>query len=280
MPSDQSLSPAAQEVQRYDRERFVTALFAQSLAREDLMVLYAFNLEVARIRDNVREAMTGLIRLQWWRDVLSGSREGEAARHPVAGPLREIMIRHGLDMALFDQMLEAREADLSAEPPADMAALEQYARGSASALTELALAILGAKSEGSLAAGRAAGAAYALTGLLRAVPVHLSSGRLTLPQSVLQAAGSSADDVFAGKADKAAIAQAARQVGGRARELLAEARSHRAERAGIPALLPATLAARHLVTLERAGWDVFDSRVLRPKPMPVRLAVNALLGRF
>ena len=33
-------------------------------------------------------------------------------------------------------------------------------------------------------------------------------------------------------------------------------------------------------TLERAGWDAFDGAVSRPRPMPLRLAANALLGRF
>jgi phytoene/squalene synthetase len=277
MPSDHTLSPAAVEVHRHDRERFVTALFAPPDAREDLMALYAFNLEVARVRESVREAMAGMIRLQWWRDVLSGSRDAEAARHPVAGPLLQAMRRRGLPLAAFERLLEARELDLSAEPPADLAALEAYAMGSSGALTELALLILGVDAA---PAGRLVGAGYALTGLLRALPVHLSTGRLTLPEAALQAAGTSSEQVLAGKADKQALAQAARVVGERAAALLAEARSHKVPRAGVPALLPATLASGHLAILRRAGWDAFDARVLRPRSMPVRLAVNALLGRF
>ncbi|MBC7952659.1 MAG: squalene/phytoene synthase family protein [Rhodospirillaceae bacterium] len=277
MSSDHTLSPAAEDVRRHDRERFVTALFAPPEARADLLVLYAFNLEVAKVRESVHEAMAGMIRLQWWREMLSGSRDEEAARHPVAGPLLALTRQRGLSLEPFERLLEARETDLSAAPPADMAALEVYAEGTSGALTQLALAILGAEAA---EAGRLAGAGYALTGLLRAVPVHLSTGRLALPEAVLQAAGTSSDQVLAGRADKAAIAQAARMVGERARELLAQARRVRVERKAVPALLPATLASGHLSTLERAGWDVFDTRVARPRPMPVRLAVNALLGRF
>ncbi|MBC7906347.1 MAG: squalene/phytoene synthase family protein [Rhodospirillaceae bacterium] len=277
MPSDQTMSPAAEDVRRHDRERFVTALFAPMEARADLLVLYAFNLEIAKVRESVHEAMAGMIRLQWWREMLSGSRDEEAARHPVAGPLLALTRQRGLSLEPFERMLEARETDLSNEPPADMAALEAYVAGTSAALTELALEILGAEAA---EAGRLVGAGYAMTGLLRAVPVHLSTGRLTLPEAVLQAAGTSSEQVLAGRADKAAIAQAARLVGERARELLAQARRLRVERKALPALLPATLASGHLGTLARAGWDVFDSRVARPRPMPVRLAVNAMLGRF
>lgn len=280
MPSDHALSPAAEDVRRHDRERFVTALFAPPEARADLLVLYAFNLEVARVRESVHEAMAGMIRLQWWREMLSGSRDEEAARHPVAGPLLKLVRQRGLNLEQFERLLEGRETDLSAEAPADMAALEAYVAGTSAALTELALAIVGAEGGASLEAGRLVGAGFALTGLLRAVPVHLAAGRLTLPEAVLRAVGTSSEQVLAGRADKAAIAQAARMVGIRAQELLSQARRQRVERKALPALLPATLASGHLATLERVGWDVFDSRVSRPRPMPVRLAVNALFGRF
>lgn len=86
--------------------------------------------------------------------------------------------------------------------------------------------------------------------------------------------------MLAGKAERTAIAAAARQVGERAAALLTEARRHKVPRAALPALLPATLASAHLRTLARTGWDVFDARVLRPRPMPLRLSLNALIGRF
>ena len=40
----------AVELQRHDRDRFQTALFAPGERRDALVALYAFNFEVARIR--------------------------------------------------------------------------------------------------------------------------------------------------------------------------------------------------------------------------------------
>lgn len=277
MSSDTGLSLAAEAVRRHDRDRFATALFAPPAMREDVLVLYAFNLEVARIRESVHEAMAGMIRLQWWREVLDGRRDDEAARSPVAGPLLQAARRHALPPALFEEMLEAREADLSPEPPADLAALEAYAAATAGALAELAARVLGAE-EG--AAARAAGTGYALAGLLRAVPAHLPQGRLTLPADLLRQAGTSPEQVLAGRADRAAIAAVTRAVGERAREILRQARARKVDRAALPALLPAVPASVHLRVLEQAGWDVFDPAVQRPRPMPLRLAWNALRGRF
>ena len=55
----------------------------------------AFNVEIARVRNLAREPMPGEIRLQWWREMLSGERDGEANAHPVAAALRETLSHYG-----------------------------------------------------------------------------------------------------------------------------------------------------------------------------------------
>lgn len=280
MPSEHSLSAAAQLVHRHDRERFVTALFAPAAAREALLTLYAFNLETARVRENVHEAMAGMIRLQWWRDVLAGERDEEAARHPVAGPLLVLARERALPVALFDLMLTAREKDLLAAPFATTADLVQYAAQTAGALCELAALSLGADDEASRQAARLAGEGSALAGLLRAVPVHLGQGWLTLPGDLLRQEGSSMDEAAAGRTSKDILARVAAALACQSRLTLTRARQLRPARRAVPALLGASLASAHLRRLERSGWDLFDAAHLRPHPMPVRLSINALLGRF
>src|SRR4051794_33162883 len=71
-------------VRRHDRDRFQTALFARPRQREALFALYAFNYEIARVREAVSEPMLGQIRLQWWREVVSAAFSGEAPRQHVA----------------------------------------------------------------------------------------------------------------------------------------------------------------------------------------------------
>ena len=70
-------------MRRHDRDRYQTALFAPADRREALFALYAFNYEVARVRETVTPPMLGQIRLQWWREVIDGGlfgRAGAAAR--------------------------------------------------------------------------------------------------------------------------------------------------------------------------------------------------------
>lgn len=262
---DAGLSYAAHEVRRHDRDRFATALFAPPDLREQLMVLYAFNVEVARIRESVREPMAGMVRLQWWREALAGKRPGETANHPVAAPLLEACRMHKVSGAAFERMLDAREADLDAQPPADLIALEAYAEASSASVTQLALEMLGVRDEASHQAGRAVGTAFALVGLLRSVPYQTAMGRVMLPLE---------------SQDPEAMSAAARIVAARARALLAEARQQPVDRRAIPALLPATLASGHLRLLERVGFDLFDARLALPRTMPVRLMWNVMRGKF
>ena len=61
-----------------DLDRYVSALFAPGACREHLFALYAFNVELARIGDQVSEPQLGEIRLQWWRDALDLAASGDA----------------------------------------------------------------------------------------------------------------------------------------------------------------------------------------------------------
>ena len=86
----------AELVRGADRDRFLASLFAPAEHRGALFALYAFNIEVARVREAAREALPGEIRLQWWSDVLGGERRDEAAANPVAAALLSTIERYRL----------------------------------------------------------------------------------------------------------------------------------------------------------------------------------------
>src|SRR5476649_2521907 len=94
-----ALSYCAEQVRRYDHDRFLTALFAPADRRDDLLALYAFNLEIAKIRETVTEPMLGRIRLQWWREAIEGFAAGTVRKHAVAEPLAEAVRRRDLPAA-------------------------------------------------------------------------------------------------------------------------------------------------------------------------------------
>ena len=74
-------------VRAADKDRFLATLFAPKRHRPALFALYAFNAEVARVREQVRDPVAGQVRLQWWSDMLAGTGHGDVTAHPVAAAL-------------------------------------------------------------------------------------------------------------------------------------------------------------------------------------------------
>lgn len=277
------MSYIADQVRSEDHDRYLCALFAPATAREDLFALYAFNIEVAKVRESVTEQLIGRMKLQWWRDLIATIFEGRAVPkgNPVVEALAQIIPRYALDRAHFDTLLETRERDVGDDEFADVADLESYADGTSARLTALALQILGAGDEGSRVAGRHVGIAWSLTGLMRAVLFHARANRVPLPQDLLADADLTPHAVQE-RRNAARLATVIEQVAGTARAHLEKGRAYRSavDRRAIAALLPATLADAYLAGLERRKYDVFDPRHALQRPAVGRLIWNGLRGRY
>jgi 15-cis-phytoene synthase len=244
-------------VRAADKDRFLAALFAPAAHRGALFALYAFNLEVARVREVVRDPLAGEIRLQWWSDVLHGADRGEVEAHPVAAALRATIARYALPVARFETLIAARRFDLYDEPMTTLAELDSYALGASADLIALAANILG-DSRASDELIRHAGQAHAMAGLLKAFPVHAARGQVFVPLEILKRHGADRQAVVSGQASpqlRAALAEMrlhARRHLAAARDLITAAPS-----AVMPALLPVALAGPTLGRMDRRDYDPF-----------------------
>ncbi len=240
----------AELVRQADRDRFLASLFAPAEHRGALHALYAFNVEIRRVRDAAREPLPGEIRLQWWTDVLNGERRGEADANPVAAALLTTIERHGLMASTLSALIEAHRFDLYDEPMADCAELEAYAKATSSALIALTAQIL-AGAGADVAAGPA-GIAGAVTGLLHAFPAHAAQQRLYVPLQLLARHEADPQQVFAGQSSRG-LNDALADFRTLARRHLAETRELIATlpRAALPAFLPLALVRPSLDRLER-----------------------------
>lgn len=246
-----------------DRDRYLTALFAAGEQRPGLLALYAFNAEIARVRDMVSAPLPGEVRLQWWRDFLEGTEHGAASANPVAAALGETVETYQLPTAALVAMTEARTFDLYDDPMPTLNDLEGYAGETSSAVIQLGSLILNeGRDPGTATLAGHAGVAYALTGLMRALPWHAARGQMYLPADLLQRHGVDPETVFKGETTPE-LQAALKELRAHVRHHLERVRRHVGEIPAhvAPAFLPVALVEPFLKRMEKPGADPLKNPV-------------------
>lgn len=255
----QSAQYCMELVREADKDRYLSTLFAPAEKRPHLFALYAFSTEIARIREVVSEPQLGEIRLQWWHEAIEQLYAGNVNNHPVLAGLAEVLETAPLAKEAFLNLIEARRFDLYDDGMPTMHDLEGYAGETSSALIQMAALILagdGARRAAD-AAGHA-GVAYAITGLLRVVPMHRARGQMYVPEELLLANELTAAHFRSGRWSDA-MGLVFRRLRQAARDHLAKARAVDPDvsiEAG-PAFLPVSLVELYLKKMERIGFNPF-----------------------
>jgi phytoene synthase len=147
MTSPTTLSHCAALIRAHDHDRYLCALFAPPAVRESWFALFAFNREIAAIKEVVSEEMIGFMRFAWWREALDEIYAGKPVRkHPVVEALAKTITLHSLERRLLDEMLDAREAYFARkEAFADLEQWEGYFQATSSNLLRLCAQAAGAQ---------------------------------------------------------------------------------------------------------------------------------------
>ncbi|MBK1866691.1 phytoene/squalene synthase family protein [Aestuariivirga sp. YIM B02566] len=242
-------------VRQGDKDRYLSTLLAPDAKRPQLLALYAFNIEIARIRETVSEAALGEIRLRWWADAIEAAYAGERQGHPVIEALAPVITEAGLPKQALLNMIEARQFDLYDDPMPSLGQLEGYLGETSAMLIQLAAMILDkerARSLGDISG--LAGVALGITGLMRSLPLQRKRGQCYVPTDLLAKHGLTPAHLLSGREPEA--------IG----KVLADLRAHAAKRleearalSGVltpqvfPAYLPASLTGLYLSRLAGLG---------------------------
>lgn len=257
-PTSDSIAFCADLVRNHDFPRYAATLFVPAAERRALLALYAFNVEIVRVRDQVSQPLPGEIRLQWWTDMLSGHVHGSAEGNPVAAELLRAIRDFNLPVEPLSLLAEEHQFDLYNDPMPTMAALEGYLAATSSALFELAARVLGPPSETVAHPARHAGLAQGIVQVIANLPRDAAHRQLFLPQQVMERHNCSIEDVFAGK-ETPNLHAVLEQLAGEARQHLVTASSLLAQVApsARPAFLPLSQAQADLKRLSRPGRNPF-----------------------
>jgi phytoene synthase len=249
-------------VRAHDFERYAATLFVNADRRRALLALYAFNVEISRVREQVSQPLPGEIRLQWWTDMLAGSGHGGVEGNPVAAELLRAIRTHDLPIEPLSRLIDEHQFDLYNDPMPSMAALEAYVHDTSSVLYALGARIMGRQSEATDHLARHAGFAQGMVQLVASLPVDAARRQLFVPLQLLESDGSGMEEIFAGKETpqlRAALDQLLGEARGHLKtafELLAEA-----PREVRPLFLPLALLRRDLKRMSRADSNPFTPRV-------------------
>ncbi len=198
----------------------------------------------------------GMIRLQWWRDAVAGIYEGgDVPAHEIITELQQTIRDFSLPRMAFDALIDARARDLDNTPMENLEMLENYAESTTAPLNRLVLNVLG--EQGGEAQIGVVSRAYALTGLLRAVPFHTGQGRCLLPADMMQTYGVTRDNLP--RSGREALKKLARTLAVKVQ-------------AGLPPdkelsgflKSSAALTRLYLRRIERLEGDLFDARLSHP----------------
>ena len=245
-------------VRSHDFPRYAATLFLPAAQRRGLLALYAFNVEISRVHEQVSQPLPGEMRLQWWTDMLAGAGHGGIEGNPVAAELTRAIASWRLPVERLSRLIEEHEFDLYNDPMPTMAALEGYLGDTSSALFSLGAAVTGWKSDAIDHLARHAGLAHGIAQIIAALPRDASRRQLFVPQQVLQGHGVDLEEVFAGTQTpklRAALDQ-----------LIGEAKRHLETALGLlesvppevrPVFLPLALVGHDLARMSRADNDPF-----------------------
>lgn len=253
-------------------DRYWAAFFAPAGLRPYLFALYAFSQEIARVRESISAPLPGEIRLQWWRDLLDSHRQTNAqpdeAQPPVAQALLATIRRFGLPLQPFHDLIDARVFDLYDDPMPSVADLEGYCGETSSALFRLASLVLveGREPGGADAAGHG-GVAFAITGLLRALPWHLRRGQVFVPADLTARNGLDREALLSPSGDDGALARTLADMRALARDHLAKALASISDVTpeARAAMLPLVTVPAYLAEMETRGYNPRSSIVEIPQ---------------
>ena len=179
-----SFEACTELVKAGDPDRYLSAQSAHNNDRNALMAIYAVNLEMARAPWASPEPLVAQMRLRWWGDEIARIYRGEpVTTHEILPALREVIFDHNLPQSLFEAIIEARMADVYADPPESRAAFDHYIETTSGSVMTLAARALGAP-ESSVPVVVDFAYSAGVASLLRAVPALVARGRAPLPEQI------------------------------------------------------------------------------------------------
>uniref|UniRef100_UPI00398F0F61 NADH dehydrogenase (ubiquinone) complex I, assembly factor 6 isoform X1 n=2 Tax=Pristiophorus japonicus TaxID=55135 RepID=UPI00398F0F61 len=247
-----------QLVRNRDYEGFLSSLLLSSEFRRSVFALRAFSVELAQVQDFVSQKTIGMMRMQFWRQLIEDIYNDNPAHQPIAIELWKAVRKYKLTKRWFLRIIDEREKNLNEKAYRNIQELESYAENAQSSFIYLMLEILGVKDIHSDHAASHIGKAQGIVTCLRATPYHSVRRKVYLPLDICLLHGVSQEDFIRGSREKN-VRDAVFDVASQAHVHLEHARSFskNVPLKACPAFLQTVVLDDYLDRIRQVDFDVF-----------------------
>jgi phytoene synthase len=227
------------------------------------------------IVDECKEAHIARVKLQWWRETIRQTFQGNPT-HPVQHALHQAIERYNLPEEHFLEIIDGMEMDLDQHRYPTFKALSLYCYRAACVVGLLAAEIFGYENHNTQKYAYNLGMALQLTNILRDVKEDAARDRIYLPQDELQRFNVREDDILQARVNENVLKLLQHQAQ-KAQSYYELAYSHLSEEDRYRQISGVIMAAIYRQVLEKIKanhYDVFQKRITLSPPRKLWLAWN------
>ncbi len=262
--------------------RYVCCLFAKPLERELLFQFFVWVEEIDEIKFKVSEPMLGHVRIQWWREVMEATLEGQHASQPFLALLVKQKKLSQFAKGSFEIFLSACEKEIDGFIPENLNDLEDFISHKYGSVLTMALSLLGDFENRTKQAIHHVALAYGHLDLLLKAPQLARKNCIMLPRDLLTEAEINADEAPLTE-NKKIVTEITLYLISRAKAQLSQARSFRKyiNRDALPVLFHACLTDDSIRLIRKYRCSIYS---IYPRTLGVRtyirLYIKALMKEY
>ncbi|XP_066159112.1 NADH dehydrogenase (ubiquinone) complex I, assembly factor 6 isoform X1 [Euwallacea fornicatus] len=253
-------------IRKYDYENFICTLLLKNTSRSVALAVRGFNVEVAKVPEQVSQSNIGLMRLKFWEEVIDKCYSKDlkqVPQHPVAIELFKAITKANLSKRYLKNLVSARQSIINTQSIKTLEDIEKYADQTVSSIYYLILEGCGIRNMDADHAASHLGKAQGIVQQLRSIPHSKELNFIPIPQDVLIKYQVSQEAVLRGH-NSQNLSDCVFEIASRAHQHLQKTRSlgDKVPKDGKIAFLPAVPVSIYLSRLQQVDYNVLDSRLV------------------
>ncbi|KRT78295.1 hypothetical protein AMK59_7113, partial [Oryctes borbonicus] len=248
-------------IKKYDYENFMCTLLLKNTSRSCAIAIRSFNIEVARVNEQVTQRSIGLTRLKFWEDLIDRVFTKDISKvpqHPVAIELFKAITRVDLTKRYFKTLISSRSEFINKNIFLNLEEIEKYSEKTVSNVYYLLLESNRIKNIHADHAASHLGKAQGIVQQLRTVPISKQINLISLPQDLLAKNKVSHEEILRAKKSQQ-LEECVYEVASRAHQHLTMSRNlfGQVPNEARDVFLPSVSVELYLERLQKVHYDIF-----------------------